>query len=172
MIRHSKPPARPTGGFTLIELMVVMVILAVLLTVALPGFSAISLSSRLKSYANELVASANLARSEAIKRNVAMRLCASSDGSSCAASGGWDQGWIVMDPNDVVVRHRQPLDTGYRLASSGGNTLTFQPSGITSTQSVIRICRAAPNVGHEERNVTIAATGRSSTSKTTDGTCP
>jgi len=162
---------RQSRGFTLIELMIVLAILGVILAIALPSFSEISLNTRLKAYANELVSSVYLARSEAIKRNAPMTLCVSTDGANCA-SGNWEQGWIVLDPNDVVIRQQAALTTGYSVTSTGGATLTFQPSGLTGTASVMTVCRKTPKAGRQERTVSITATGKPRVSTTNTGNCP
>jgi type IV fimbrial biogenesis protein FimT len=159
------------AGFTLIELMIVLAIMGVILSLALPGFSEITLSTKLKAYANELVASAYLARSEAIKRNVPMTLCASDDGASCASSGDWEQGWIVLDPNNVVVRQQAALSSGYKVTSTGGRTLTFDPSGAAGTPTTMKVCRKTPTAGGQDREVKISATGRPRVTRKTSGTC-
>lgn len=150
-----------TGGFTLIELMIVLVIVAALLVLAVPSFSVVSLRTKLKSFANEVVASAYLARGEAIKRNAPMTLCASADGSTCAGGGDWDQGWVVMDPNSIVVKHYQGSSSGIKIfALSSVHTITFQPSGITTTPTTMTICQQTPSEGIEERQVRISTTAR------------
>lgn len=159
-------------GFTLIELMIVLMIIAVVLVIAGPGFMTANLNTRLKSSSNAMMSSVYTARGEAIKRNVPIRLCASADGSTCAASGDWEQGWVVLDPNDVVLEKHAPLPAGYKMTSTGGLTLTFQPSGLASTMSTVKICRSQPEPGIQEREVVISATGRPSVVKTTTGTCP
>ena len=94
-----EPPARRAGGFTLIEMMTAILILAILVGLAVPSFNNASLSGKLTGFANDLLASSQLARSEAIKRNVAVTMCASSDGSTCDDPEGWETGWIVVaDP--------------------------------------------------------------------------
>ena len=165
-------------GFTLIELMVVMAILAIFVVVALPGFSALRLSTNLKSYSSELAASVLMARSEAIKRNIPMRLCSTSDGAICATSSDWEQGWLVLDPNDVVIKRQQSMPDGFKLTStSDGSTvmttaLTFQPSGVSSTVAVMIVCRLTPTVGNHQRLVTVTATGRPRITKAAASTCP
>ena len=66
--------------------------------------------------ANDLLASVQLARSEAIKRNVAVTLCASADGTTCAGGGGWEQGWVVREGCARSSRpsRRFPTDTWSR----------------------------------------------------------
>ncbi|WP_239142605.1 GspH/FimT family pseudopilin [Variovorax sp. WS11] len=168
-IRHQT--SSRSRGFTLIELMVTITVLAILLVVAVPSFDGVRLSSRLTSYATDLMASSQLARTEAIKRNAPVTLCVSSNGTGCATSGGWESGWIVLSGTTVI--QRQPAATaGYKLTEAGGAiSLTFDSTGIGSTQASVTICRASPSVGGQERLVKISATGRASITRTTLGTC-
>lgn len=166
---------KPTDGFTLIEMLVAIAIAAILLAVAVPSFSAANLSSRLRASSTDLIASAQLARAEAIKRNGIVNLCPSADGTSCSP-GGWEQGWIVVAPAKgtlaaKVVQRRDALPAGYKLTASHGTTLvSFQPTGVGATAVTFTLCREAP-VGNQERVVTIDATGRAASRRTTTGHC-
>jgi type IV fimbrial biogenesis protein FimT len=80
-------------GFTLIELMVVVSLLAVLLGVGVPSFRATIESNRITTVTNDLVAALQYARSEAVRTGVNHTVCASSNQSTC--SGAWANGWIV-----------------------------------------------------------------------------
>ncbi|WP_181880992.1 GspH/FimT family pseudopilin [Crenobacter cavernae] len=64
------------SGFTLIELVVVMAVAAISLAVAVPAFSSLSLNARLSDITSDLVATLNYARSEAIRRNQTVYVCA------------------------------------------------------------------------------------------------
>ncbi len=167
-------PPHSSLGFTLTELMIVLVILGVIMAIALPGFRNISLAVRLTNYANEMVAGVYLARGEAIKRNTNIRLCASSDASSCASSGGWAQGWIVMDPNNFVIQKQSGLDNGFSLVESGSgiHTLTFDSVGYVDVSTTFKLCRRDPSVGYQERQISISNNGRANVTRTELGTCP
>lgn len=162
------PAAHRSRGFTLIELMVTITVAAVLLTIALPSFVNTTLNSKLRATANNLSAAAMLARSEAIKRNSATRLCASDNGTSC--NGNWEDGWIVITTDNTVVHVEGAAPDGFKV-NAGVTTLTFAPSGVGSTATSFTICRATPSVGSQERVVAISATGRPSITRTTTGTC-
>lgn len=159
---------RSLAGFTLVELMVTIAVMAVLLGVAAPSFNDALLGRKLSSFASSLSSSALLARSEAIKRNVAVTLCVSSNGSSCG-TGDWNQGWIVMIGTEVV--HREgALPPGTKVIASR-NDVVFAPTGTGATSANFTICRATPTVGSQESTVTIGTTGRSAVGKTSNGTC-
>lgn len=160
--------AHAGGGFSLVELLVALVVMAVLAAIAMPAFDNYILKSRLSTYASSYFASTQLARSEALKRNVPVTLCKSSNGSSCTTLGGWEQGWIVLS-GSTVIRRQAALPGGY-LFSSSVNSLTFQPTGFGSTQATLTACRSAP-LGGEERVVTVSATGRTVVGKTYTGSC-
>lgn len=156
-------------GFTLIELMITLAIFAVLLAVLVPSYSDMTLGSKLRSLANDLVAGAMLARSEAIKRNSVVRMCVSADGESCIA-GGWEQGWVVfhdanddgaLDEGEAVLLQHQAAAFGFKITGTVAS-VRFQPTGLGATQASLTVCRAAPTVGGQERVVSISLTGRAS----------
>ncbi|MGJ3700025.1 GspH/FimT family pseudopilin [Variovorax sp. AFSI2.2] len=159
-----------TRGFTLVELMVTIVVLVVLVSMALPSFDYIKLSSRLNSYSTDLVAGSQVARSEAIKRNAQVTLCVSSNGTSCATTGQWETGWIVISGTQVI--QKQPATaSGYQMRDGAGlSALAFEPTGVGATAANFTICRSSP-VGSQERVVKVSATGRSSITRTSTGVC-
>jgi len=86
--------------FTLIELMIVMVIVAIFVTVGVPNFQNLISDNRLSTQANSLVSSLSLARSESLKLRTPVSVCRSADGATCAGAGVWETGWLVfLDTN-------------------------------------------------------------------------
>ena len=155
-------------GFTLIELMITLIVAAILLTIGIPSFSDFIKNNRLVSYANEFVAGAHLARSEAIKRNGVVSLCPSLDGTSCAAAGtGWGDGWIVFvnvdhdspaarDPGEELLYAYPDWPAGSILANR--TTLSFRAFGQSSVTATFTFCDARG--GGNARAVIISQTGR------------
>jgi len=165
------PTRKPSNrGFTMIEMMVSIAVLVILAMIAVPSFREASLSSQLRSAANDFIASANFARSEAIKRGNAVTLCVSADGLSCG-TGGWEQGWIVLSGTNVL-QHESAAPNGFKVSAAGSvATLIFQPIGVGATAATLTVCRATPTVGSQERVVTVDATGRAWLKVTTNGVC-
>lgn len=86
-----------SAGFTLLELMVTIAIVAILAAFAIPSFTTMVANSRLGGAANTLQAALLKARSEALKRNCSMIVQ--------PRTGGWVKGWQVVSdagcPDDV-----------------------------------------------------------------------
>ncbi|MES2675220.1 MAG: GspH/FimT family pseudopilin [Pseudomonadota bacterium] len=171
-ILHSKyfknQPVAQQHGFTLLELMITVAIVAILSAAVIPSFSELIMKSRLTSQARGLMASALLARSEAIKRNQTVILCASNDGNSC--NGTWANGWIVVTTDNLVVHKHKAAPKGF-LINSALTSITFSASGLGASMTTLTVCRSLPAAGKEERVLTISGTGRPSISKTSAGIC-
>lgn len=128
----------PQRGFTLLELLITIVVLGLVLGIAVPGFRDLVLNNRQASAVNELVTALQLARSEAITRNVAaptaISVCASNNGTGC--SGTWADGWIVftdadgdgaLEAGDLVLRS---VDAPASIAIAGpGGAVRYRRDG-------------------------------------------
>ena len=98
-----KVPA--VAGFTLLEALVVMALLGVLVSLAAPAMSALRQRHQLQGEAEGFFNSLVLARSEALRRQARVSLCARASDSECDPQGRWQQGWLVfVDANDNARR--------------------------------------------------------------------
>lgn len=88
------------GGFTLLELMLVVTLMGVFLTIGVPAFGSLVANNAVTSAANDLVASLNRARNEAVTRGGGVRVCPRSGSDDCGGSD-WSAGWVVV-PNGSV----------------------------------------------------------------------
>jgi len=105
----------PIGaGFTLLELLFTLGILATLLGLALPGFKELHRNTEMDIHARELAQLLQLARVAAITRNSLVTLCRSREGENC--SGRWQDGILVfadydgdrrIDAEDEAIRYHQ-----------------------------------------------------------------
>ena len=86
--------SRP-AGFTVLELMMVVTVMAVLAVIAAPSLRDTIMNARMTSAANDLLTDLAIARAEAVKRGRPTAICTSNDGASCTGTG-WSQGWILF----------------------------------------------------------------------------
>lgn len=116
-------------GFTLLEALVVLALLAVLLSLAAPSLQGLRQKHQMQSQAEQLQASLLLARSEALRRQQRVTLCVRSTaahlGPECATGGTWAQGWVVfVDGNDSG--RREAAETVLQLHEALSGFLTLQ----------------------------------------------
>lgn len=179
------------NGFTLIELMVTVALIAIMLALAAPSMTTFQRNAELTSATNTLLSAINGARGEAMKRGVYASVVP-------ADAANWGSGWIVfVDKNrngvydsstDTVVMTKEAPPTyltisgnhtatgstpyimfdasGYSTTKSGGFgnlTLTITRNDVTGTEAVV-----------QTRRLIIANMGRVRTCKpstSTDTTC-
>jgi len=140
------------AGFTIVEILVVVVILAILATIGIPSLSGFANEMRLGSAMGELSNDIYFARSEAIKRNTSVMICARSTAASmvCSTAGSttaWMNGWLVCfdadadnacdaggatDPNPMRVHAAlaSPLSL-----SGPASAVAFRPTGSATAGS-------------------------------------
>jgi type IV fimbrial biogenesis protein FimT len=92
--------SRNTSGFTLVELMIVLVVSAIVLGIGVPAFADFIATNRMAASVNDLVSGLHLARSEAVKRRANSSMCPSSNWNSpnpaCNLAGQVADGWIIF----------------------------------------------------------------------------
>lgn len=158
------------SGFTLVELMVTISILAILLGIGVPSFRATIEGNRITTVANDMVAALQFARSEAVKRGANVTLCSSSDQRSC--SGAWANGWVarisgaapVAPPADdpALLRVGPAAREGVAIVDPG--IVEFNALGGTTNARCFQI-----TLGTLQRFVGVGPAGRVASSPTA---CP
>lgn len=122
---------RSVFGFTLIELMVTLAVLAILLSLAVPGFQSFVQNSRATTLANQLTSSIHLARSEAVRRGMVVSVCADV----------WTDGWRVEIGSDCdatgdnILRTWEARPTGSVIQSGGTDSVSFEATGARADAS-------------------------------------
>lgn len=173
-------------GFTLLELMTVIALVAVIMAFAVPSFREFGLNSRMTSAANDFLGSLQLARSEAIKRQQPVALCASDDPRDAApVCAPTFSGWIVwvdadgdatVDATEAVLARHDLLDPSL-VVSSNGNFVSYAPNGFaqsnvggTPAATALLICDergdAASADTYRKRVIAFPRSGRPSILKT------
>jgi type IV fimbrial biogenesis protein FimT len=133
----------PASGFTLFELLIVMLIVGVLTSIAIPSFQYVTSINRVSSEDNALLGDLQYARAEAIKEGQTVTACvANAAGTACAGGLGtaWNAGWIVftdvnanqtVDAGDTVWRRQAAFNgTDTFVASNGVTAITFNREGF------------------------------------------
>lgn len=125
---------RGVRGFTLVELMVTVAVLAIVAAIAAPSFTQLVLRSRLTSTSNEVVAALQLARMEAIRKNGSVDVCPTTDGNTCSGAN-WGRIIVISHKGgDQVVReivlNQQTVAIGNANTVAGNNKIGFGADGF------------------------------------------
>lgn len=123
-------------GFTLIELMVTIAILAIVIGVAIPSFTSQIRNNRSAALAEELATALNYARSEAVKRSGLVSLCASGDGATC--SNDWTEGWMVFVDGASSETGALNVSTVLRVWEGPGANGSISVKQDSSTTNFVR----------------------------------
>jgi type IV fimbrial biogenesis protein FimT len=121
------------NGFTLVELLVTLALLAIMMGVAVPNMSQFLANQRVSAQATELLSSLAYARSEASKRNTNIVILPVSN-TPDGWSGGWCTGLATINNcrHADVLTHYQPKATDVTITSTyleSANRLTFRRDG-------------------------------------------
>jgi type IV fimbrial biogenesis protein FimT len=161
------PSGRGARGFTFVELLTCVTVVAILAAWGIPSFAALARDSARTREVNQFLQAVYLARSEAIKRNGVVSLCPSGNGSTCAPGSNWRTGWLVFvnadrdspaarDPGETLLRAYAAWDSGHIL--SNRTTLSFRPYGQMGVTATVTFCDDRGSSA--ARAVIISQTGR------------
>ena len=166
-------------GFTLIELMTVIAVVAIGSALAYPSFSNVIKSNRVATSTNNVIAAFNLARSEAIRSNRGGGVCPSTSGTQCDGAN-WNVGYLAytdMDSSgtfttgDTAIRYFEG-NTALSLtaiANGGGvSQIAFDRTGRTTQETVLTLKLANCSTGQDyQRRITLKRAGQARMQKET-----
>lgn len=178
--KHANP------GFSLVEALVVLALLAVLLGLAVPGVGSLRQRHQLQSVAEDVWNSLVLARSQALVQQARVALCPAASAGVCDPQGQWGQGWLVFvdsnsnglrDADELVLQSRGPLSPGVLLQGNSTVRLGMGYGGDGRSESrhggfqsgTYTVCK--PGLA-EQWKVVINMPGRPRMEKTEAADCP
>lgn len=154
-------------GFTLMELMVVISIVAIMASIAIPSFTSFINQTRLTQAKTLLENDINTARSEAIRSNARYVVCpTNAGGTDCDVGANWAiNGWLVCPAlgtgasctsiaNAVLVR--APVTNGIAITGASAGGVIFTPIGTATAAQTINLNGAT---GTTPGAVAVAITG-------------
>ncbi|MCP5137379.1 MAG: GspH/FimT family pseudopilin [Gammaproteobacteria bacterium] len=176
-----------SDGFTLVELMVVVALIALVLTQGIPWLKSTTLNNRRTVQVNDYIANLNLARGLAISGDESdlpggitpctgcdVTICKSIDGLVCTTSSSvnWHDGWVVFwdadgdgvvdaVDNDRLIRVQAALEGDSTLKGnlSVVNRISFDPNGFTGNNGTVVWCDSR-GFGSEARAIVVSGVGR------------
>lgn len=146
-------------GFTLVELMITLAVLAIMVTVAIPSFRDFIMNNRLASNANEFVAAIHLVRSGAIKHQRNAYITSN-------AGTNWTNGWSVwVDKDgdsaqdaDETIRVTQAFTGNTTLTSDGKVQFQYRPTGLVDGPGTLTLCDS--RTAEQGRQIDVSVAGR------------
>jgi type IV fimbrial biogenesis protein FimT len=176
-------------GFTLLELLVTTIVLAVVMAIALPSMRDLIVGNRLSSSVNSFIGLINYARSEAIARNQDVMVCPKASGAiTCTSTTSWNthdiQAFVDEDGSGQINGAELVLKTIAAVDPSDSNTAFDQGSNVALVFGSAGFARNAESfkiyvksddatyVSRFGRTVCVSKAGRVRVVAYTVATCP
>lgn len=181
-------PRMHASGFTLLESLVALATVGTLAAVAGPSLSAALHGMQLQAVSADLLHPLMAARSQALKGQGYVTVCASADGAACARAARWEQGWIVFqdrnhsgtrEPEEPLLQQVPAAPAGWRIHANAplGRYVSYGPMGASQLASgafqagTFTVCRASTE-RREARQIVVNAAGRPRVQKAWPDSCP
>lgn len=114
-------------GFTLVELMIVLVLLAIVATIAVPNFVQFIRNNQVQAKADEVKSFLQYARGQAVTTRRSYEVTTGTT-------------WEVK-PEGGTAERRLEFNTAQAQARASSGTLTFAPNGSASNPATVTVCR-------------------------------
>ncbi|HZZ13028.1 MAG TPA: GspH/FimT family pseudopilin [Paraburkholderia sp.] len=175
--------AEPCRGFTLVETLAVVALIAVIAVMTTPSFVAWHVRDQVDARAHALVSTLAFARSEALRRGSRVTVCRIDAARHCLAAGqpcgagvtDWSCGWavVVERGNTVSLLRAHPLLAAVSITGAQTNLTFTPPAGqligtFRSFDIAPRVASKATQGNKWRRCIRIAAGGRA---RIVEGAC-
>lgn len=160
---------RPWTGFTMIEALIAMLLVALLLGIAVPAWTAASAATRAAAARAALEGTLIKAMRHATVTGARVVVCPA-DGDGCRDSFDWSGGWVAWadldadrrhDPGETLLERVGALDDGVRLRSTTGRRrLVLRPHGGAAAGSNVTFTLCDGRGADEATTLVMANSGR------------
>lgn len=149
---RSLTPARPQRGTSLIEQIMVLVIVAVLGSIAAPSLSHLLVHNQMQVAQTDFIAALQHSREAAVNTDQHTVFCPSLDGSRCSGGTQWEYGWLLgvdADHDNQPDADSMYTGRGYRgkltiQSSAGRHFVRFLATGSASGSNLtLLFCQAS-----------------------------
>ncbi|MZR61357.1 GspH/FimT family protein [Alcanivorax sp. DP30] len=152
----SKPRyPRRQAGFTIIELIVSVLIIAIGAAIAVPAFNEMQASGAIRATASDFISSVNAARLQAVSLRTTVTL-------KPVSGSNWGAGWMIEYPASVTTEKNQtflPQGSGEIKSEDGLSEIQFRSNGLTNVgEAVFTLCD--DRSGEKGRTITISPFGK------------
>jgi type IV fimbrial biogenesis protein FimT len=150
-------------GFTLIELMTALLVLAILIAIAIPSYRSVTKSANITSASGEILSVLQFARTEAIRRGKSIRLDATSGSDATNELGSGFTVYFDANSDSALsageaLRQVSAVPAGVTVDSVNGFTaFVFSPRGELNQADTWRICD--DRTGETGRQITLLVSG-------------
>lgn len=170
---------RKSCGFTLIEMMIVIALIAVIASYGIPQFNGMMQNGRISTQVNQLQGLMQLARSEAVTNRVRSGVCGSTDQATCNTDD-WELGAIlfrdvagdgIKDASDPVLRVMPAASNDNTIRGVNG-VISFMADGTLATTAMLAICDTRGAASSRQVRLNTAGQSRISKGNPGDVVCP
>lgn len=164
--RKSKAFRKIVRGFTLVELMVTIAVVAVISAIALPSMNEFLVQMRVDNQVSEMQRLLLTARNTAINTGKNTTICPLSNADTCADSTNW-VGAVGVINEDGVVKQKSAITSGDKVVFSH-KSIVYTPTGqtVSDTSGTMSFC--PKGYAEYNRGIDVAISGRVYSSFDTD----
>lgn len=158
---------RITRGYSLYELLMTTVLIAMLLAAGIPSFSSMTARHRQRAEIDALFHAVHLARKESVMRRKVVSICPSTGGDTCTPGKDWSDGWLMFENSDrdsppridagepILQRHKVDKRVEIHANRHG---FTLRATFLRATNGTLLVCDREDRI--PARALVISYTGR------------